>query len=346
MATATTQATLRAYEVKEFGIDSLAIQEQAAPALKAHEVRVKVHAVSLNYRDLMMVKGVYNPKMNRPFTPCSDGSGEVIEIGGSVTKWKVGDRVMAAFMPGWTSGRLHEGAGRSALGAGGVGMLSESVVLSEEAFVAIPEHLSYEEAATLPCAAVTSWQALIESGNLRAGETVLTLGTGGVSIFAIQFAIMSGAEVIATSSSDEKLEQLKKLGVTKLINYKKTPDWAKEVMKLTDGKGVDHVVEVGGAGTLENSLKSTSFAGHVAVIGVLTGVQADLNPRLILMKNIRVQGIFVGSREMFENMNRAITAHKLKPVIDKVFPFEEAAKAWQWLESGSHFGKVVIRVSK
>ncbi len=346
MATATTQATVRAYQVNEFGIGKLAIKEQATPAVKPNEVRIKVRAVSLNYRDLLMITGKYNPRIQRPFTPCSDGAGEVVETGEEVTRWKVGDRVTAAFMPGWTGGRLTESAGKSALGGGGVGMLSEYVVLNEDAFVKIPGHLSFEEAATLPCAAVTSWHALVETGKLKAGETVLTLGTGGVSVFAVQFALMTGAEIIGTSSSDEKLEKLRKMGVSKLINYKKTPEWSKEVMKMTDGKGVDHVVEVGGTGTLDQSLKSTMHAGHVSVIGVLSGSQGDLSPRLILMKNIRVQGIFVGSREMFENMNRAIDVHKMKPVIDKVFAFEDAIEACQWQESGSHFGKVVIRVSK
>lgn len=346
MATATTQATFRCYELGEFGIDSLAIKDRQATNLKPCEVLVKVHAVSLNFRDLMMVMGRYNPKIKLPFTPCSDGSGTVIEVGSDVKKFKAGDRVMAAFMPDWTAGKLHEDAGRSALGGGGTGMLAEQVVLPEHGLVHIPNHLSFEEGATLPCAAVTAWNALIESGNLRPGETVLTLGTGGVSIFAIQFALMNGCDIIATSGSDAKLAQLRKMGVTKTINYKTTPDWSKEVLKLTGNRGVDHVVEVGGAGTLDQSLKSTALAGHVAVIGVLSGVQTDLNPRLILMKNIRVQGIFVGSRQMFENMNRAIEQHKLKPAIDKVFPFEQAADALKWMESGSHFGKIVINVSK
>jgi NADPH:quinone reductase-like Zn-dependent oxidoreductase len=346
MATATTQATFRCYELDEFGIQSLAIKNRQATELKPYEVLVMVHAVSLNYRDLMMVLGRYNPKMKRPFTPCSDGAGTVLEVGSEVKRFKAGDRVMGAFMPDWTGGRLSEDSGRSALGGGGTGMLAEQVALPEHGLVRIPDHLSFEEAATLPCAAVTAWNALIESGNLRPGETVLTLGTGGVSVFAIQIALMTGCDVIATSGSDEKLARLKEMGVTKTINYKTTPDWSAEVLKLTGKRGVDHVVEVGGAGTLDQSLKSTAPAGHVAVIGVLSGVQTDLNPRLILMKNLRVQGIFVGSREMFENMNRAIDLHKLKPVVDKVFPFEQAADAWKWMESGSHFGKIVINVSK
>jgi NADPH:quinone reductase-like Zn-dependent oxidoreductase len=347
MAIASTSAGLvRSYELTELSIGGLSLKEKPSQELKANEVRVKVHAVSLNYRDLMMVTGAYNPRLKLPMTPCSDGAGEVVEVGEAVKKWKAGDRVMAAFMPEWLSGRLTEAAGRSALGGGGVGMLADSVVLNEEAFVKIPDHLSFEEAATLPCAAVTAWHSLVEAGGLKAGQTVLTLGTGGVSIFAIQLALLSGAEVIATSSSDEKLERLKKMGVHKLINYKTTPDWSKAVNRLTGGVGVDHVVEVGGTGTLEQSMKSCSHAGRIGVIGVLAGGQGELNTRFILMKNLLIQGIFVGSREMFENMNAAITTHKLKPVIDKVFDFADAQKAWEHLKSGAHFGKVVIRVSK
>jgi NADPH:quinone reductase-like Zn-dependent oxidoreductase len=347
MAIASTSAGLiRAYELTELSINGLSIKEKPLQELKPFEIRVKVHAVSLNYRDLMMVKGAYNPRLPLPMTPCSDGAGEVVEVGAEVKKWKVGDRVMASFMPGWTSGRLTEAAGRSALGGGGVGMLAESVVLNEEGFVKIPDHLSYEEAATLPCAAVTAWHSLVEAGGLKPGQTVLTLGTGGVSIFAIQLALLTGAEVIATSSSNEKLERLKEMGVQKLINYKTTPNWSKEVLKMTDGVGVDHVVEVGGTGTLEQSMKSCAHAGRIGVIGVLAGGQGELNTRFILMKNLLIQGIFVGSREMFENMNAAISVHKLRPVVDTVFDFSDAQKAWQYLESGAHFGKVAIRLIK
>jgi NADPH:quinone reductase-like Zn-dependent oxidoreductase len=208
----------------------------------------------------------------------------------------------------------------------------------------VPEHLSFEEAATLPCAAVTAWNALISTGQIKPGDTVLTQGTGGVSIFAAQFALAAGARVIGTSSSDEKLQKLKKLGVSDLINYKKTPAWSKEVLKLTGGVGVDHVVEVGGSGTLGESLKSVRMSGHISVIGVLSGVESTVGPRAILMKNVRLQGIFVGSREMFEAMNAAISLHKIKPVVDKVFSFDQAKEALQYMESGSHFGKIVIKL--
>jgi NADPH:quinone reductase-like Zn-dependent oxidoreductase len=335
----------RTYELTEFSIQSLSIREHVSPALKGDEVCLKVNAVSLNYRDLLMVRGHYNPKLRFPVTPCSDGAGEIVEVGDAVKNFKVGDRVVANFMPDWIAGRLDERAARSALGGGGIGMLSEYVVLKEAALVAIPSHLSFEEAATLPCAAVTAWNALIATGNLKPGDTVLTLGTGGVSIFAIQIAMLAGADVIATSSSNDKLERLKKMGVKKLVNYKETADWSKVVLDLTGGRGVDHVVEVGGQGTIEKSLKSAALGGHVALIGVLAEPTGDFNPISILMKNIRVQGIYVGSREMFENMNRTFALHQLKPVIDKVFSFTEAPKAFDWLASGQHFGKVVIRIS-
>jgi NADPH:quinone reductase-like Zn-dependent oxidoreductase len=221
------------------------------------------------------------------------------------------------------------------------GMLAEYVVLNQDGVVKIPAHLSYEEGATLPCAAVTAWHALISEGRLAAGETVLTQGTGGVSIFALQFSKLLGARVISTSSSDAKLERVRGMGADELINYKTTPDWEKPARALT-GIGVDHVVEVGGAGTLEKSMKAVRTGGTISLIGVLTGATGEINPRPILMRNIRVQGIYVGSREMFEAMNRAISLHKLHPVVDRVFPFADAVEAYRHMESGAHFGKIVI----
>jgi NADPH:quinone reductase-like Zn-dependent oxidoreductase len=252
--------------------------------------------------------------------------------------------VAAAFMPGWVSGAPNEAKSRSALGGGGVGMLAETVVLPADGVVAVPAHLSFEEAATLPCAAVTAWHGLVVEGQIKAGDTVLVQGTGGVSVFALQFARMHGARVIATSSSDEKLERIRALGASDGINYKATPEWDKAVLKLTGGEGVDHVVEVGGVGTLNRSLKATKVGGRLSLIGVLTGGAAEVGIFPVLMKNLRIQGIYVGSVEMFESMNRAIALNSLKPVIDRVFPFEQAADAYRYLESGAHFGKVVIRI--
>lgn len=333
---------MKAYEVQQFGIENLAIVEREEPQAAANEVVVKFHAASLNYRDLMFVKGVYNPKAKLPAVPFSDGAGEVVALGSGVTQWKTGDRVCPIFTQGWIEGASTMRKNRTTLGGGDMdGVLREYGAFPESGLVRIPESLSYEEAATLPCAGVTAWHALVNSGNVKAGETVLTLGTGGVSIFALQFARMHGARVLATSSSDEKLAQAKALGAGELINYKGTPDWDKEVLRLTGKRGVDHVVEVGGAGTLAKSLNAVRVGGHVALIGVLTS-GGDFNPASILMKGVRVQGIFVGSREMFEDMNRAIEASEMKPVIDKTFAFADVRAALQYMESGAHFGKIVI----
>jgi len=334
---------MKAYEIQEFGIDNLALVERENPKPKATEVLVRFHAVSLNYRDLMMIKGWYNPKLKTPLVPLSDGAGEVVEIGESVTKWKVGDRVMPAFMQGWISGDVEAEKARTALGGDLDGCLREFGAFDQEGLVKIPDHLSYEEAATLPCAAVTAWNALKVSGDLQKTETVLLLGTGGVSIFALQFANLLGAETIITSSSDEKLGRADILGANHLINYKENPDWDKAVSVFTAKRGVDHVVEVGGAGTLQKSVNSVRMGGHIAVIGVLAN-EGDFNPVGILMKAVRLQGIFVGSREMFEEMNAFISEHMLKPVIDKVFEFSEAKEALKYMESGSHFGKIVVKI--
>ncbi len=223
------------------------------------------------------------------------------------------------------------------------GMLSEYVVLHEDGLVHTPDYLTDEEAATLPCAAVTAWQGLATQGGLTVGETVLALGTGGVSIFALQFAVAAGAQVLITSSSDAKLERAKALGAAEVINYRAAPDWDQRVLELTDGVGVDHVVEVGGAGTLEKSLRAVRVGGAVSLIGVLTGA-GTADPSLILRKSIRLQGIYVGSREMFEAMNRAMTLHQIKPVIDRTYPFEEARDAFKYMESAAHFGKIVITI--
>ena len=330
-----------AYEITKFGLDDLKLAERPEPRAGFGQVVVKVRAVSLNYRDLMVVKGHYNPKLKMPMVPCSDAAGEVIATGEGVTRVKIGDRVCGIFMQGWLAGDVNEGVARTALGGAIDGVLAESVVFSQEGVVPIPGHLSFEEAATLPCAAVTAWHALVTRGQIKAGDTVLTLGTGGVSTFALQFATASGARVIATSSSDEKLAKAKSMGAWEGINYKTTPDWEERVRKLT-GAGVDHVVEVGGAGTMMKSLRAVRMSGTVSAIGALSGGGNEVSPLPILMKSIRLQGIFVGSREMFESMNRAITAHNIRPVIDRVFPFEEAREAMKYVESGAHSGKVVI----
>lgn len=259
-----------------------------------------------------------------------------------MTRVKPGDRVAGAFMQTWVEGEPSAEKSASALGGAISGLAAEYVVLDSEGVVAVPSHLSNEEAATLPCAAVTAWHALVSSGNLASGETVLVQGTGGVSIFALQFAHMLGARVIATSSSDAKLERVKKLGASDVINYKTTTDWGSKVRELTDRRGVDHVVEVGGARTLAQSLEAVRIGGRISLIGVLTG--GTVNPIPILMKNITVQGIYVGSRAMFEAMNSAIALSGMKPVIDRVFPFSQLPEALRRMESGAHFGKIVLKV--
>ncbi len=327
---------MKAFQLHDFsGADGLKRADLPDPVPGAGQVLMRIRAVSLNYRDLLIAKGLYNPKLKMPMTPVSDGAGEIAAVGPGVTRFKPGDRVAAAFMPDWVEGPPDDEKARSALGGGGVGMLAELAVLPAHGVVSIPPHLSFDEAATLPCAAVTAWNGLVTGGDgLPAGSSVLVQGTGGVSVFALQFARISGARVIATSSSDQKLARAIELGASDGINYRTTPDWDKKVRELTEGKGVDHIVEVGGAGTLSRSMRAVRVGGHIAVIGVLSGVEAEVNPMPILMKSIRVQGIYVGSRTMFEAMNRAITLHQIRPVIDRVFDFEHAPEAFKYLESG------------
>jgi NADPH:quinone reductase-like Zn-dependent oxidoreductase len=335
---------MKLYEIRErFGLDALTLTERPQPRPGPHEVLVRIKAVSLNYRDLMVVKGQYNPKMPLPRVPCSDGAGEVAEVGPGVTRVKAGQRVAGIFMQEWIAGEVDDAKARSALGGAIDGLLAEYAVLHEDGLVHVPEHLSYEEAATLPCAAVTAWHGLITEGRIKPGDTVLCQGTGGVSLFALQFARLAGARVIITSSSDDKLKRARELGAAEGINYKMTPEWGDKARELTGGRGVDHVVEVGGAGTLGQSMRAVRMGGQISLIGVLAGV-GQANPLPILMKNVRVQGIFVGSREMFEAMNRAIAEHRLRPVVDRVFSFAEAPAAFRHMESAAHFGKICIRM--
>lgn len=291
-----------------------------------------------------MVKGFYDPKLKMPLVPLSDGVGEVTEVGPGVKRVKVGDRVCGIFMQRWLNGGVSEEVGHSALGGAIDGVMAEYVVFDEQGVVHVPKHLTDEEAATLPCAGVTAWNALMVSGRVKAGDTVLLQGTGGVSLFALAFAKLHHARVIITSSSDEKLARAQKMGADELINYKHVANWEEKVRELTGKIGVDHVVEVGGAGTLGKSLRAVRNGGHIALIGVLTGGSGEVNPIPILMKGVRLQGIYVGSREMFEAMNRAIELSGMRPVVDKVFRFEEFPQALKYMESGAHFGKIVVKV--
>lgn len=334
---------MKVCELQAIGnLNGLAHVERPHPEPGPGQVVVRVRAVSLNYRDLLVVNGTYG-KISLPLVPASDGAGEVTVIGDGVTRWKTGDRVAATFFPDWIGGELSPERTKSARGAGSTeGMLSEFVILPESSLVRIPNHLSFQEAATLPCAALTAWHALVELGQVKAGQSVVLLGTGGVSLFALQFAKLHGAQAIITSSSDAKLERARKLGADNTINYRTTPNWEEQVHELTGKRGADHVIEVGGAGTFAKSLRAARPGGHVAMIGVLAGLATELKVTEIVMKSLRVNGIFVGSRDMFEAMNRAIAQHQLKPVVDLVFPFAEVRAAYEYLQSGQHFGKVVI----
>jgi len=331
---------VKCFEIQSFGIDGLKPAERPDPEPGVGEVRVRMSAYALNYRDLMMVRGHYDPRLALPRIPLSDGVGEVEAVGPGVEGVGVGDRVASCFFQRWAAGPLDRTAARSALGGEVDGVLADRVVLRAEGVVPAPAHLTDVEAAALPCAGLTAWTALVDGG-LRPGETVLVLGTGGVSLFALQIAVGSGARVIATSSSDEKLARARELGAAHGINYAQTPAWEKEALELTDGVGVDHVVEVGGAGTLPRSLKAVRMGGHVALIGVLAGV-GEFDPLPAVMKSIRLQGVLVGSRAGFEAFNRFVTLHELRPVLDETFPFDEAPAAYRHLESQAHVGKVTI----
>lgn len=329
---------------QQFGLDALAVAQRPQPEPGRGQVLVRVRAVSLNFRDLMTVKGQYNPKQPLPLIPCSDGAGEVVAVGEDVDRVKVGDPVAGIFAQRWLGGRAQPEFRHSTLGGPVDGMAAEYVVLDQEGVVRTPDHLDAEQAATLPCAAVTAWNAVVEQGRVRVGDTVLVQGTGGVSMFALQFAKAAGARVIATSSSDEKLERARALGADHGINYRETPEWGRKVLEITDGRGVDQVVEVGGAGTLMQSIQAVRVAGTISVIGVLSGVATELDVRPVLMKGVRLHGVFVGPREMFEAMNRAIELHRLTPVIDRRYDFDEFRAALELMEAGKHFGKIVVRV--
>lgn len=334
---------MRTAILPQFGLEHLVLTNRPEQTLGPGQVLVAVKAVSLNYRDLLVAKGLYNPRMPLPRVPCSDCAGEVMAVGDNVVSVKAGDRVCGTFCQDWIDGQLSEAAAKSALGGAIDGVLAERVVLNAHGVVRFPELLTFEEAATLPCAAVTAWNALTTDFD-PAGKTVLVQGTGGVSVFALQFAVALGAKVLVTSSRDDKLARALSMGATAGVNYKQTTDWDKWAKQQTNGVGVDLVVEVGGAGTLERSVKATRYGGRIAVMGVLAG-GSGFDPIPMFMKGITLRGIFVGSRAMFERMNAAITTHAIRPVVDRVFAFDELQAAFRHLESAGHFGKVVIRVS-
>jgi NADPH:quinone reductase-like Zn-dependent oxidoreductase len=334
---------MRTYEIRGKGLDTLTLVERPVPQPGPGQVLVRMHAASLNYRDLLIATGRYGRgELRYPLVPLSDGAGEVVDIGPGVTRLQPNDRVAGAFFQKWVDGPFDAGKAASALGGAIDGVLAEYVVLDEAAAVPVPSTLSFTQAATLPCAGVTAWNAVVSQGRLQPGQTLLTLGTGGVSIFALQIGKALGARVIITSSSDEKLKKARELGADEGVNYRTTPDWAKRVRELTGGRGVDHVVEVGGGGTLEQSIKAVRPAGTVSIIGALAGAKSELNLLPVLMQNIRLQGVFVGHRESFEALCAAVETNRIQPVVDRSFCFDEARAAFEHMQSGSHFGKLCL----
>lgn len=336
---------MKAYVVQEpFGLEALQLTERPDPQPGPGQVLVRIRAVSLNYRDLLVVKGVWRP--TSPRIPASDGVGEVVAVGEGVTRMRTGDRVAGIFLPGWIDGEAAPERLRvpSLGGVGTDGVLAELVVFEEKSVVRVPEHLSDVEAATLPLAGVTAWHAIVRRSGVKQGDTVLVQGTGGVSLFALQFARMAGATVLVTSSSDEKLRRARELGAAHGINYRDSPHWDERVLEITANRGVDHIVEVVGGENLNRSLHAVRMSGTISVVGLLGGTSAPVETFGFVEKNVRLHGILVGSREMFEEMNRAVAEHKLTPAIDRVFGFEEAGEALRYLETGAHFGKVCIGV--
>ena len=334
---------MKAFELHpEEGFDALQLVDRPRPEVGPGEVRVRVRAVSLNYRDLMVARG--SKKRARRIVPASDGAGEVIEIGSAVHRLAIGDRVAAAFFPTWIDGAFAEEHHANALGGSLDGMLAQEVVLPERAWVRVPSRYSFEQASTLPCAGVTAWHALFEAFTVRPGETVLVQGGGGVSTFALQLARAAGATVVATSSSAEKRTRLEQMGAASTIDYTTDAKWGDTARAVTGNRGVDLVVEVGGAGTFDQSIASLRYGGAMSLLGILAGTQGPINTYAIFHKNVRIRGVYVGSVTMFERLVRVLDHSTIDPVIDRVFAFPEARAAYEHLASGGHFGKVVIRV--
>lgn len=324
------------------GYDKVFVGVRDAAAPQAGEITVRLHANSLNYHDFAVVSGMWGP--SEPRIPMADGAGEVIAVGDGVTEFSVGDHVVSTFFPTWLAGEpLVEGFATTP-GDGVDGYARETVTASVNAFTHAPKGWSHIESSTLTTAALTAWRALIADGGLKSGDTVLVQGTGGVSIFALQFAKMAGANVIATSSSDDKLERLRTLGADHLINYRKTANWGELARDMTGGRGVDHIIEVGGPASLDQSMLAARVGGHIAVIGILTGLSAEVSIITALVKQLRLQGLIVGSRAQQQDMVRAIDANHMRPVIDKVFPLENIVDAFRYQETNQHFGKICLEM--
>jgi NADPH:quinone reductase-like Zn-dependent oxidoreductase len=334
---------MRAYELQpREGLDSLSLVERASKPPRAGEVVVRVHAVSLNFRDLVMARGAKSRKA--PLVPVSDGAGEVIAVGEGVTRLRPGERVVAAFFPTWKDGELSDAHHARSLGGGQDGMLAEEVALPEQAWLKIPDSLSFEAAATLPCAGVTAYHAMFVAASTKPDDTVLLQGTGGVAIFGLQLARAAGARVIMTSSSAAKRERALSLGASHVIDYTNDAQWGASAKKLTQGRGVDLVIDVGGPGTFDQSVASLRYGGTMSLLGILTGTAGSVNTYNIFHKLLKVHGIYVGSIDMFESLLRAVENNRIEPVIDRVFPFGEARAAYEYLASAQHFGKVVITI--
>jgi NADPH:quinone reductase-like Zn-dependent oxidoreductase len=335
---------MRVWELQEaFGLDHLRRIERARPEPGPRDVLIEMRAASLNYRDVLVVDGAYAPRARPPLIPVSDGVGVVSAVGERVRRVGVGDRVCPMFFPEWAGGEARQEKMFATLGGPLDGALAETMCVGEEGVARVPDHLSDEEAACLPCAALTAWTALAGDVRVAPGETVLVQGTGGVALFALQFAKMMGARVILTSSRDDKLARARQLGADEVINYRTTPDWDKRVKEITGGEGCDQVIELAGGESLARSIRAARIGGRISLIGVLAGAQATVPLPLVVMRSLRLQGVTVGSRDGFEAMCRAIAGHRLHPVVDRVFAFEEAPAAFRHLASGRHFGKVCVR---
>lgn len=333
---------MRAYRLSQFGLDHLHMKSSPPPTPGDGEVLIQVKAISLNHRDLMVIDGRYHPKLPLPAVPISDGAGVVAAVGANVDLVAVGDRIVTHFVTDWIDGPFRGEYLKTSLGTPGAGLAAEQVVLPAQAVLPIPAGYSFAEAATLPIAALTAWSALVTEGGMKTGQTVLTLGTGGVSLFALQLAKAMGIRVIITSSDDEKLVRASRLGADETINYRTTPEWDRVVLDRTNGVGVDVVVETGGSGTLERSLRATRPGGTIAFLGAITGLRSMLNVAPIVMKRLHVAGIYVDSKRNFEKLNRFLTSHRIQPVIDRTFSFEQLPGALLHLQAGAHFGKVVV----
>ncbi|MCY1619381.1 NAD(P)-dependent alcohol dehydrogenase [Staphylococcus pettenkoferi] len=337
---------MKAWQLEDFGLDNLKQVEIEKPEINEDQILIKVNSASLNYRDIAIVEGIYTPELlNFPFIPVSDASGEVVETGSNVTQFKKGDRVTSHMFTTWLEGQPTGDEPSHALGATVNGGLSEYMVLNADTAVFSPETLTDNQSSTLPVAAFVNWFSLVEYGNIKAGDKVLVQGTGGVSIFAIQIASALGAEVIVTSSSDEKLEKAKELGASHFINYKKHPDWEKEVQKLTNGKGVEHIIEVVGGSSIAKSIEALAFQGHIYVIGFLEDMEANVNLFSLLSKQAKIQGINVGHHRAFEDFTKALNQISIDPVIDTVYSFDQAKEAYEH-QAKSAFGKIVIDFNK